>query len=181
MDEEWRDIQGYEGLYQVSNLGRVKRVAGSPTCPVERFLKGMAHNCGAWCVKLSRENTPQHALIHRLVLDAFIGPCPAGHTAHHNDGNLINNRLTNLGYITFSETLNQGYADGERAIWDRKGEVNPRAKMTEAMAVEIKRRLMLGESPTDIAAEFSVTRMSIYDIRYKRSWSYLDHSPSAVG
>lgn len=94
--EIWREVPEYEGVYEVSNLGRVRRVE------TQRVLKGKTLRNGYREVTLSREGNPRFFLIHRLVMLAFKGAPPEKHEVCHNDGNKENNRLDNLRYDTHS-------------------------------------------------------------------------------
>jgi hypothetical protein len=124
--EEWRDIPGYEGAYQVSNLGRVRslerRVRVVPhgietTRRVPpRILKPAPHgskqnHSGHLAVVLGRGNTRD---VHPLVLRAFVGPPPQGHECLHLDHNPSNNCLDNLKWGTRSENILMDYRDGNR-------------------------------------------------------------------
>jgi NUMOD4 motif/HNH endonuclease len=106
--EQWRPIVGYEGAYEVSDQGRVRSVERTITQPVtrwgrpmtkrvpERILKPQRLNHGHLMVYLSSEGTRKRVLIHRLVLEAFIGPCPDGQQACHFNDIANDNRLINL-------------------------------------------------------------------------------------
>lgn len=73
MSEEWRDIPGFEGLYQVSNCGSVKRLAGSPRCVSDRILLPFADKDGYRQAALSKFGNVKIYKVHRLVLLAFVG------------------------------------------------------------------------------------------------------------
>lgn len=90
MMEEWRDIEGYEGLYQVSNLGRVKNVKTGKT------LKGRDNGRGYLLVGLCKNGKCHNHRVHRLVACAFI-PNPNNlPEVNHKDENTGNNRVDNL-------------------------------------------------------------------------------------
>lgn len=105
MAEEWRDIPGYEGRYQVSDQGRVRNIAG-------HVLARNLQNSGYYIVHLyngGRATRKPH-LIHRLVLAAFVGIDDAH--CNHKDGDKANNVLSNLERVTRSENMLHAHAIG---------------------------------------------------------------------
>ena len=110
-------IKGHEGSYEVSDLGRVRtierRVAnGVGVRRVSARLRRLYVGPGKVSVNLSRRNKPETRSVPRLVLEAFIGPCPPGHEACHNDGNLTNNRLDNLRWDSHIENIADKFRHG---------------------------------------------------------------------
>lgn len=106
MAERWRPISGHEGRYEVSDLGRVRSLAQTTSDGRRlkaRVLKGRPQRSGHLSVPLTAGGVTRNALVHRLVLIAFVGPPPAGMHALHSDGNPGNNRLANLRWGTPSE------------------------------------------------------------------------------
>lgn len=113
--ERWRDIPGYEGQYKVSDLGHVKslsrrvKVQGG-TRSVQGCILKIVQRPDGYCVVGVEKGMVR---LHRLVLLAFIGPCPKGQECRHLDGNRQNNRLNNLKWGTRSENaqdrLRHGY------------------------------------------------------------------------
>lgn len=102
MIEIWQDVVGYEGIYRVSNLGRVKSLAGTGnSIRKEKILKGVPAHRGYIVVDLSKDGKRKRRHIHDLVMEAFVGPRPAGmHVCHTHDPTTSNNRLGNLRYDT---------------------------------------------------------------------------------
>lgn len=92
MKEIWKDIKGYETLYQVSNLGRVKSIKNGRN----RLLKPALISSGYYQVQLQN----RRFLIHRLVAEAFIKAIPEGYVVDHIDRNKLNNNVDNLRIIT---------------------------------------------------------------------------------
>ena len=108
--EEWRPVVGYEGIYEVSNHGRVRSVDRVVPCKdghtqrwpgkllkTSKFSKTDHRN-----VNLHRNGVGKSAAVHRLVMAAFVGPCPDGMNVCHNNGVADDNRLENLRYDTSS-------------------------------------------------------------------------------
>ena len=102
MKEIWKDINGYEGLYQVSNLGRVKRITTG------RVLKPLNHANGYLMVKLSKNSIVYTKTVHRLVAEAFIPNPEHKSEINHIDENKTNNNVSNLEWMTRKENINHG-------------------------------------------------------------------------
>lgn len=121
MDEIWKDVVGFEGLYSVSNLGRVRRDArGRGTTP-GFVLKGSVHNkTGHIRVTLNRghRSTKAARYVHRLVAEAFLGPAPEGKPyTLHKDGVASNNRVENLKWGDQVENGRDAALHGTVARW----------------------------------------------------------------
>jgi len=120
--EEWRPVVGYEGLYEVSDQGRVRRVGKSAVtgkghgggARIGRILKQQPVDGGYWKVFLWKNGFQENWLVHVLVAAAFIGPCPDGYEVNHENGNKSNNAASNLEYMTRSENNKHAYATGLR-------------------------------------------------------------------
>lgn len=136
-EEEWRRVLGFE-YYEVSDWGNVRswlsrnRNAHPPTTP--RALKQRLTTTGYPSVSLYSDKKRGPARVHRLVLEAFVGPCPAGMEACHSDGNKINNRLENLRWD--SRSGNQ--ADRVQHGTSNRGERQGQSRLTEADIVAIR-------------------------------------------
>ena len=105
-NEEWRDVVGYEGLYQISSLGRIKRLV-SPKCKKERLLAITKDPKHGYCrVMLSKGNKARRFLIHRLLAEHFI-PNPVNKPCiDHINGIRYDNRIENLRWCTHLENNN---------------------------------------------------------------------------
>lgn len=103
--EIWKDIKGFEGLYQVSNLGRVKRLGNNATRK-ERVLNGCKYRYLG--VYLFKDNAKNIKYIHQLVAIAFLNHIPCGHklVVNHKNLNKHDNRVENLEIITQRENAN---------------------------------------------------------------------------
>ncbi len=118
--EQWKDIPGFEGYYQVSDLGRVRSVDRTIAHIKDkrvRRLKGRIlcikiDNVCRQSIILSKHGQYTTRRIHRLVLESFVGPCPFNHQACHNDGNASNNTIENLRWDTKISNENDKIAHG---------------------------------------------------------------------
>ena len=97
--EVWKDIDGYNGEYQISNLGRVKSFKSGTS----RVLKQKTNNKGYKWVALSLNGIQENALIHRLVAKHFLDNNDGYKVVNHIDENPSNNRVSNLEWCTQSE------------------------------------------------------------------------------
>lgn len=107
MNEEiWKDIPGYEGLYQVSNMGRVKSLKYGK----EKIIKPVKNRDGYLLIGLYKNNKVKHYTMHRLVAIAFIGKpiSEVYYEINHLDENKNNNKLENLQYCTRKYNCNYG-------------------------------------------------------------------------
>ena len=97
VNEVWNPVVGYEGLYEVSNLGRVRGLQRG------KILKQKKDRHGYVVVILSKKGKKKDKRVHRLVLEAFVGPLPDGMVTRHLDGDPLNNNISNLQYGSSSE------------------------------------------------------------------------------
>ena len=108
INEEWRDIVGYEGLYQVSNLGRIKSLRNNKNNPREKILKLKLVKNGYYIIFLYKNGKPKWYYVHRLVAIAFI-PNPYNlPQVNHIDENKTNNCVENLEWCNQKYNVNYG-------------------------------------------------------------------------
>lgn len=131
MPEIWKDIEGYEGLYQVSSQGRVKRLAsrvevadrGTRYFP-ENIRKPVNVHGYLYCT-LYKGNKECRKAIHRLVASAFIDNPENKPQVNHINGNKLDNRAENLEWCTQSENNLHAFSLGLMKAYDRHGNKNP--------------------------------------------------------
>lgn len=112
MKEEWRDIDGYEGLYQISNLGQVKSLKFGK----ERIMKQKTTCHGYKAISLSINGENKEFPIHRLVAQAFIDNPYNKPVINHKDCNKTNNNVDNLEWCTQQENIKYSYDLGRITI-----------------------------------------------------------------
>ena len=105
--EIWKDIEGYEGLYQVSNLGRVKSLNYNRTRK-EKILKHGSDKKGYLYVNLCKEGKKRNYRVHRLVAETFIDNLENKPEVNHKDEDKTNNKVENLEWVTSKENSNYG-------------------------------------------------------------------------
>ena len=108
LKEVWKDIKGYEGKYQISNLGRVKSLGNLQT-KKEKLLKTNIRN-GYYTAYLYKNNEKKSLLCHRLVAEAFIPNPDNLPQVNHKDENKLNNRVDNLEWCTIKYNINYSSA-----------------------------------------------------------------------
>lgn len=166
--EVWRDIPGYEGKYQASNLGQVRSLDRYVRCAhgAERLVRGRI-------LKPSGNKRDPHlyvvlghgahgVAVHRLIAQTFIGTCPNGQEVRHLDGNPLNNKVDNLAYGTRSENILDVYRVG--GAW---------RTLTVDDVRDIRARLAQGERGADIARLYGVSHGCISAIKCRRSYGWL--------
>lgn len=100
--EHWRDVSGFGGLYQVSDMGNVRSTNYHNTGRVQNLIPSKSSN-GYMSVMLFKSGKPKRYSVHRLVATAFIGENAAGNEVNHKNGDKRDNRLRNLEWCTPKE------------------------------------------------------------------------------
>lgn len=176
--ERWRSISGYEGHYEVSDLGRVRSLdrvvphvrSKSGTCRrVGLILKPGIDTDGYCMVLLYRDGRRELRKVHQLVLEAFAGPCPAGMQGCHDNRTPADNRLKNLRW----DTPEGNHADRVRHGTDPVGERNPAAKLVAAQVLRIRKLRARGITQRKCATIFGVSKSLIGEIDCRRAWAHL--------
>lgn len=182
-NEHWRSVSGYEGLYSVSNFGRVRserrviqeggrKDSWKPKSYVvkEKILKASPQiTCGRGYhrVSLSKNSKIKYFFVHWLVAWAFIGPQERGVEIRHIDGNSRNNRLDNLCYGSKSDNMQDAKRHGTLPRWEDR----PGAKLDRYKVVEICKRGLDGERAEDIAKDFGVNTGAVHQVWRGETWA----------
>jgi hypothetical protein len=160
LPESWRPVVGYEGVYEVSNIGRVRRSGRIIAQPLVLGYPSV-HLC--WLGIRKRH------YVHRLVAKAFIGPPPEGRSVNHIDGNKSNPRVENLEYATAKENT----AHAIRVLGCFLGERNGSAKLTEQKVRRARELCRNGRTQTAVATVFGVYKATISKAVRRSTWSHV--------
>ena len=175
LTEVWEDIPNYEGFYQVSDVGRVRSMDrvitdrdGIMRKYKGRVLKPSIIHSGYEQVRLCNDGGCNAKKVHRLVLETFEPHVNMGDLdVNHIDGNKLNNRLTNLEWLTRRDNVLHAYDIG---LLNSVGERNPSAKLSKVDILEILERLDTGELQKNIASDYGVGLATISNINTGYTW-----------
>ena len=176
-DEIWKAVGGFEGLYEVSSLGRVRSLprvmranygpreyGGKILSPVARKLDGYL------IVSLYRTSKRYQRTVHAIVIESFKGPAPAGMQCCHNNGVRSDCRAENLRWGTSLENSGDKEVHGTAL----KGEKCGNAKLNEEQVVEI---LYSSEPHNIVGSRFGVSAELIGLIRNGNAWRHVERKP----
>lgn len=164
--EEWRPILGYEGLYEVSDAGRVRSIARVKSAKI----MALGDSRGYKNVELWKDGIGKRFTVHRLVCLSFIGPRPDGFDINHRNGVKADNSLKNLEYVTKSQNRKHAFALGLQC---NKGTNHSQHKLKDDDIKTIRNMLAEGFSQKQIANHFSVDQSNISFIKTGRLWSHI--------
>jgi hypothetical protein len=165
MGEEWRDIPGYEGMYEVSNTGKVRSMGYGRV----RELTPSPQNNGYLHVTLCKSRAKKGMLVHALVALAFIGSRPNKMQINHKNGNKHDNRVENLEYVTSKENIRHACETG---LMNNKGENNGCAKLSKSDAENIRLEYGKGKvTQYQLAKKYGVSQSLVYQIINRKIWS----------
>lgn len=166
MDEIWKDIIGYEGLYQVSNMGNVRSlnrlVKYNGINKIQEYpsilLKPCLNSVGYYQVSLSINNNRKRFMVHRLVAAAFCFRDKGKDFVNHIDGDYLNNKYSNLEWVTVKENARHAIATGLHKIY---GEDSCKAKFSNSQVAIIRKLKNSGISTKDLTILLKVHKSCI--------------------
>lgn len=171
--ERWLPAAGYGGLYEVSDLGRVRSLHGGKG----KGKRGGLLHPAVWGktnvhlrVILHKDSERATRTVHSLVMEAFVGPRPKGLVVCHGPGGVLDNRLVNLSHGTHSKN------SGEDRLRDGtliRGEDIKGSVLTERVVIECRKRYAAGETATVLAAEFGVNAGTMGEAVTGGTWAHL--------
>jgi len=169
--ERWKAVAGFAGIYDVSDRGRVRshHKIGRPT--KSGILSQQTNGKGYKRVRLAVRCVGFSIVVHRLVLDAFVGPPPSViHQANHKNGKKADNRVENLEWVTPVENNAHSVALG---LWHpHVGENHGRHKLKET-DIPVIRALQGKSTPRQVADKYGVTPTAIKLIWRRINWKHV--------
>lgn len=170
---EFASIPGYEGVYEISTAGVIRRLSDSSTGghKTGKVMQHKQHKNGYSFITLSKDGKTKDYSIHRLVAATFIPNPEKKSTVNHIDGDRRNNCVDNLEWATYSENISHSYKKLGRI--GPRGEVCGKSKLTESDVVEIRARRILGESYKSISKSFGVSGKQISVVARGVQWSHI--------
>lgn len=169
MIEIWRDIEGYEELYQVSNLGNMKRIKGIQ-CKEDRLLKPATHRQGYKRIRISKHDVGKNYLVHRLVALAFIPNPENKKFVNHINGIKDDNKVSNLEWSTYSENNQHAYDNNLNSNEGKRGY----SRLNKKLVLEI--RLCYNNedvSQSELSRRYDVSLTTISRIINRLTWRHI--------
>lgn len=182
MNEEFRDVINYEGLYQVSNYGRIKSL--NYTCRngnqkyLPHIIKNIKQKDGYCFNALYKNGIKSQFRTHRLVATAFLLNDKKMPQVNHIDCNRSNNKLDNLEWCTASYNSQYAYKMGNRKMPEKlkkmiknfNGEKNPNSKLKKEEVIDIREKISKGISIKEIAKQYNLNPDYLYLIKNRKIW-----------
>lgn len=172
-NEQWRDIPGFEGYFQVSDMGGVRRIAHSDQYRRKANLGPATfkpNKRGYWEVMLARPKFRRLYLVHRVVMLAFVGPCPEGLQVNHKNGDKRDNRLSNLEYVTGSENMRHASAMGKL---NHAGMRGPSRKVSDQDVLLMRSLLRRGLTVKEVSQLSKLSISQVRRIQKGQSWQFV--------
>lgn len=167
--EQWAEIDGYDGKYQVSTFGRVKSFKNKKTIILKTYMSGK----GYIYVDLCKNSIYTKTGVHRLVAKAFIDNLDNLPEVNHEDGDKTNNHVSNLNWKD-----GKGQMKHARDVlgFNQDGENSHRAKMTESQVLEMISLYNTGEySFIKLSKKYNVHHGHLCSIYNGKFWKHLKH------
>jgi hypothetical protein len=176
-------IEGFEDLYEVSDLGSVRSLdrmvwSKGRRSRVLRHGRVLIPDASSAYLRVTMVNGDRKitVLVHRLVLGAFVGPCPPGQEARHGTGGRRDNSIRNLSWGTKSQNNGE---DKHRDNTTPYGERSGAARLSREIVCECRVRYSTGESSGSLAKEFGVSLSAMSNAIIGRTWSRVTDPPPA--
>lgn len=168
--EQWKPVKGFEGVYEVSDQGRIRRLTTrvGRVRQEPRLLKAHISAFGYERVFLYRTSRIRR-YVHNIVMEAFVGDRPEKYDVNHKDGNRANNALSNLEYLTRAENIRHGRDVLGHVGGGKKGQ--PTYKLTPSAVREIRTlHEQHGVSRLELSRRYNVHTSTIRGVINRETW-----------
>ncbi len=184
-NEQWKPVPGYEDYYEISNLGRVRRIDPEKGTWFGRIITPIMGSGGYLSIRLAVNGVKKNCTLHRLLALVWIPGYEPGLQVNHKDCNKTNNSLDNLEWVTHPENMRHARANldwdsshtlGGRKGWSEghaRGERINTAKLTEDQVREIRSLSAAGMSNRKLAEQFGVNNSQISRIVNRKLWTHV--------
>lgn len=178
--EIWKAIPEYEGVYEASSLGRIRRVAIYRRTSIDGVLKTFTPTNGYPRATLTRNNKRRDFSVHVLIAATFIGPRPGNPRlwpVNHKNGIKSDNRAENLEYCTVNQNAQHAV---DMSLNPLKGEGNHRCRISEKRAREILALGARGFGCAYLSRVFGLSKTHVSEILTGKVWRHIDRSEYQV-
>ena len=179
--EIWKPISGYEGFYEVSNLGRIRSLERIVECSdgrkrkiKDRTLKGSSYSGGYSGVTLHKDGCAKFVNIHRIVAEAFVPNPLEKEEVNHKDENPSNNHASNLEWVTHKENLNFGTRTerARKAIVEAQGRAVRQLSIDGELVAEYESLSAAGNATGTHVANITKCAKGVYKTAGGYIWKY---------
>jgi len=179
IEEVWKDIPGYEGIYQASNQGRIRSIDRFITNRYKQLqprkgamMSVSLHRQGYGRVLLTKDRKSKTVFIHRLIALTFIPNPQEKKEVNHKNGIKMDNTVDNLEWCTPSENVKHAHRTG--LLTTIMGEKHYKSKLSEEDVKKIRHDYAMGHtSHKKLAKEYNLNQKSIWAILHRTSWKHI--------
>lgn len=165
--EEWLPVVDYTGLYEVSRYGSIY------SDRTDIFLATTMDKDGYLYVILCVNGVRRTKKVHKIVMEAFVGPCPPGKQVNHKDSDRTNNYLSNLEYVTASENIRHAISNGFMNSDHCKGEECNFSILKEEDVIVVRQRCKSGETQRSVADDYGISQPAVSHIVSGKNWAHV--------
>lgn len=166
--ETWLPVVGWENFYEISSYGNVRSIGRKNHRNARYFsgkdVKKLVSSVGYYVVNLTGNGSRKQVFIHKMVLEAFVGPRPYKHDACHNDGNKLNCNLSNLRW----DTRKSNHQDKKKHGTYQEGPRANNIKLTEQQVIEL---FLTKKTYSELAKQFCISKSTVQKIKRRQTWS----------
>jgi hypothetical protein len=170
MDEQWKPIPGYEGIYSISSIGRTRVDIGGRGRMAGMILKPRYTTDGYIKYMLRKDGKSRAFLSHRLVYAAFVRPLGCDEEIDHINGIKDDNAIGNLEPVSKLVNMQRSFARGRNMA---RGSRVSTSKLTEELVGAIKNRYRSGAIQARICEEFGLPKSQVSKIILGKTWAHV--------